>query len=230
MDSFVSPMDVTPIPHAEDSSILSSPPRPTRCREILNPEDVPSTPPLPPPPSLPCYRTPLSFHDILKLRQTWKLRCRTINTDTWKRHIDRLLEEILGHGRKEAILEALTATIETATDIHELSVCMYEYNTTTYHKDDTGLSSRYKLYKDGKDTETYITEHGGETRLSNSFMSVDKLINETDILHMLVTAFHAKDYFTVSLNSTALYTDDAVTTFRVKIMLNFYPDGIPTAM
>ena len=180
MDSFVSPMDVTPIPHVEDSSVLSSPPRLARNGNILNPEDEPSTPPLPPPPpSLPSYRTPLSFHSILKLRQTWKLRCRTINTDVWKRHIDILLEDILGHGKKEAILKMLESIIETAHDIYDLTVPLYEYNTTTYHTDETGLSSRYKLYKGGKDTETYIAENGGETRIKNSYMSVDRIVNET---------------------------------------------------
>jgi hypothetical protein len=235
MDSFASPMDVTPIPYEEDTSILSSPPSISRSRLILNPEEEPRTPPLPlpsvsTPPSLPAYRSPLSFHDILKLRHSWKLRCRTINTDAWKRHITVLLEDILGHGRKETLLERLEATILAADDIHDLAVPLYDYTTTTYHKDDTGMSSRYSLYKDGKDTETYILEHGGETRIKNSFMTVDKIINETDILHLLVSAFHAKDYFTVSLKSTAIYTDHAVTTFRVQIMLNFYPDGISAAV
>jgi hypothetical protein len=232
MDSFVSPMDVTPIPYEEDGSVLSSPPSISRSRLILNPEEEPSTPPLPPPPppSLPAYRTPLSFHDILTLRHSWKLRCRTINTDAWKRHITVLLEDILGHGRKENLLKLLDTTIRAAEDIHDLAVSLYDYTTTTYHKDETGISSRYSIYKDGKDTETYILEHGGETRIPNSFMSVDKIVNDTDILHLLVSAFHAKDYFTVSLKSTSIYTDHAVSTFRVQIMLNFYPDGISAAV
>jgi hypothetical protein len=232
MDSCVSPMDVTPIPYEEDGSVLSSPPSLSRSRLILNPEEEPSTPPLPPPPppSLPAYRTPLNFHDILKLRHSWKLRCRTINTTGWNHHITTLLDTILGNGRKETLLERLEATILAADDIHDLAVPLYDYTTTTYHKDETGLSSRYSIYKDGKDTETYILQHGGETRIKNSFMAIDRIINETDILQMLVASFHAKDYFTVSLKSTSIYTDHAVTTFRVQIMLNFYPDGISAAV
>ncbi len=222
-------MDVTPIPHTEETSILSSPPSISRSRPILNPEEEPRTPPLPPPPpALPVYRTPLSFHDILTLRHSWKMRCRTINTDAWKRHITVLLEDILGDGKKEQILEDLHTTIQTANDIYDLAVPLYAYTTTTYHKDETGLSSRYTLYKDGKDAETYILQHGGETRIKNSFMTVDRIINETDILQMLTASFHTKDYFTVSLKSTPIYTDHAVTTFRIQIMLNFYPDGIPS--
>ncbi len=224
----MSPMDVTPIPYEEDTSILSSPPRISRASTILNPEEEPRTPP--PHPSLPAYRTPLNFHDILKLRHSWKLRCRDINTNVWKRHIDVLLEDILGNGKKERILEDLHTTIQTADDIHDLVVPLYDYTTTTYHKDESGKSSRHTLYRDGKDTETYILEHGGETRIKNSFMTVDRIVNETNILHLLVSAFHAKDYFTVSLKSTHIYTDHAVTTFRIQIMLNFYPDGIPSLM
>jgi hypothetical protein len=165
---------------------------------------------------------PLDINALDEILVAWSDRSYQNRMAVLNAEADNLLWDILGAGKKEAVMDALTDIIATAKGVTELKVPLWSYKTVEYDYDAEGTSWADKPY-DGFDTSREWAHHYGyETHVSASRYSVEYLFKHTDAMKRLEAAF-ADDYFRVVKHKVLDCEDEAARAYTVYLTLEFWP-------
>lgn len=190
--------------------------------------DVPQTPPrvaraqvVPGAPAR-VRRDPLKPLDINGLLVTWSDRSYQNRMAVLNAEADNLLWDILGAGKKEAVMDALVDVIGSAKRVTDLKVPLWSYKTVVYKRDAEGTSWAEKPYGGFETSREWSHYHGYETHVTASRYSVDYLFRHTDAMTRLAAAF-ADDYFRIGKNTVLDWEDEGAKAYTVYLTLEFWP-------
>jgi hypothetical protein len=165
---------------------------------------------------------PLDTNALDELLVAWSVRSHQNRMAVLNAEADNLLTDILGNGRKERVLDALTDTIATAKRRTDLKVFLWSYKTVEYGRDIEGTSWADKPYDGFTTSRDWARCYDYETYITASRYSVDYIFKHTDAMKRLVEAFSDK-YFKVTKRKTVDYADGEVTCYTVNLWLEFWP-------
>jgi hypothetical protein len=136
--------------------------------------------------------------------------------------VNNLLLDILGHGKKGAVMDALVDVIATAKSVKDLKVPLWSYKTVEYGHDAEGTSWADKPYDGYETSREWCRVYGCETYVSASHYSANYLFKNTDAMTRLAAAF-SDDYFRIGTHKVLEWDDGAVRAYTVYLSLEFWP-------
>jgi hypothetical protein len=165
---------------------------------------------------------PLDANVLDEILVAWSDRSHQNRMAVLNAEADNLLMDILGHGRKERVMDALADTIATAKRNIELKVPLWSYKTVEYGRDIEGTSWADKPYDGFTSSRDWARCYGYETYITASRYSVDYIFKHTDAMKRLAEAF-SDEYFRVVKHKTLDWDDGEVCCYTVSLWLEFWP-------
>ena len=165
---------------------------------------------------------PLDTNMLDEILVAWSDRSHQNRMAVLNAEADNLLMDILGHGHKEAVMDALADVIATAKGVTELKVPLWSYKTVEYERDAEGTSWADMPYDGFETSREWAQYYGYETHVSASRYSVEYLFKHTDAMKRLEAAF-ADEYFRVVKHKVLDCEDEAARAYTVYLTLEFWP-------
>jgi hypothetical protein len=170
---------------------------------------------------------PMSSRDFERVSDAWIERKREIYEATLASHATNLVWQILGEGNKDYVFRTLLETIATAKSHKELNAHLWAYSTVVYHQDDEG-GAWADLPQDGyMSMREWCRINSYETCVGTSKVTVEQVMQETDVLKRLAAAFRAECFRVVAHKSLA-WKAEKFSVYTVNLELQFWPNGVPS--
>jgi len=165
---------------------------------------------------------PLDANVLDEILVAWSDRSHQNRMAVLNAEADNLLMDILGHGHKERVMDALADTVAAAKRNTELKVPLWSYKTVEYGHDIEGTSWADKPYDGFTTSREWAQYYGYETHVSASRYSAEYLFKHTDAMKRLAEAF-SDEYFRVVKHKTLDWDDGEVCAYTISLWLEFWP-------
>ena len=165
---------------------------------------------------------PLNIKELDRFLVAWSDRSYQNRMAVLNAEADNLLLDILGAGKKDAVMDALMVVIGSAKGVTELKVPLWSYKTVTYKRDAEGTSWAEKPYEGFETSRDWARHHKYETHVAASRYSAEYLFKHTDAMKRLAAAF-SDDYFQIGKRKVLDWEDEAAKAYTIHLTLEFWP-------